>query len=415
MFEIVAVFISIAAIASYLNYKIFKLPSTIGLMVIGLIMSLGLIGLQYLGVDTRGFAEGFLGKIDFGETLMQGMLSFLLFAGALKININDLAQQKFVVATLATVGVILTTFLVGSILYMSFYFVNLSLPYIYCLIFGALIAPTDPVAVMAILKTVKTSKSLETKIAGESLFNDGVGVVVFTVVAGLAVGSSSSSFVHITTLFFQEAVGGIAFGLGLGLVGYFLLKDVDDRLVEILITLALVCGGYALAMKIHTSGPIAIVITGLLIGNYGRRFAMSENTRQHLDQFWELIDELLNTILFLWIGLEILILTFSTQLFLIGLLAIPVTLFARLFSVWLVVNTLKYRRQFSDRVIRILTWGGLRGGISIALALSLPASEERDFIVAITYVVVVFSILVQGLTIKKVLQPKPEIEDKTEK
>ncbi len=415
MFEIVAVFISIAAIASYLNYKFFKLPSTIGLMAIGLIMSLGLIGLQYLGVDTRGFAEGFLGKIDFGETLMKGMLSFLLFAGALKININDLAKQKFVVATLATVGVILTTFLVGSILYMIFYFVNLSLPYIYCLIFGALIAPTDPVAVMAILKTVKTSKSLETKIAGESLFNDGVGVVVFTVVAGLAVGSSSSSFIHVFTLFFQEAIGGIVFGLGLGLIGYFLLKDVNDHLVEILITLALVCGGYALAMKIHTSGPIAIVVTGLLIGNYGRRFAMSENTRMHLDQFWELIDELLNTVLFLWIGLEILILTFSTQLFLIGLFAIPVTLFARLFSVWLVVNTLKYRRQFSDRVIRILTWGGLRGGISIALALSLPTSDERDLIVAITYVVVVFSILVQGLTIKKVIQPKNEIEEKPEK
>jgi Na+:H+ antiporter len=384
-------------------------------MTIGLLMSLGVIGLQYLGVDSRAFAEGFLGKIDFGETLMKGMLSILLFAGALKININDLAQQKFVVATLATVGVILTTFLVGSILYMAFYFVNLSLPYIYCLVFGALIAPTDPVAVLSLLKTVKTSKSLETKIAGESLFNDGVGVVVFTVVAGLAVSSGSPSMVHIVTLFFEEAVGGVVFGLALGLVGYFMLKDVDDHLVEILITLALVCGGYALAMKLHTSGPIAIVVTGLLIGNYGRRFAMSDNTRKHLDQFWELIDELLNTVLFLWIGLEILILSFSTQVFLIGLLAIPVTLGARLFSVWLVVNSLKFRRQFSDRVIRILTWGGLRGGISIALALSLPPSDARDIIVAITYVVVVFSILVQGLTIKKVAQPKIKIEDNTEK
>jgi len=415
VFEIIAVFISVAAIASYINYKIFKLPSTIGLMTIGLIMSLGVIGLQYLGLDTQGFAEDFLGKIDFGETLMKGMLSILLFAGALKININDLAQQKFVIATLATVGVILTTFLVGSILYMAFYFVNLSLPYIYCLVFGALIAPTDPVAVLSLLKTVKTTKSLETKIAGESLFNDGVGVVVFTVVAGLAVSSGSPSIVHIATLFFEEAVGGVVFGLGLGLVGYFMLKDVDDHLVEILITLALVCGGYALAMKLHTSGPIAIVVTGLLIGNYGRRFAMSNNTREHLDQFWELIDELLNTVLFLWIGLEILILAFSTQVFLIGLFAIPVTLGARLFSVWLVVYSLKFRRQFSDRVIRILTWGGLRGGISIALALSLPPSDARDIIVAITYVVVVFSILVQGLTIKRVAQPRAKIEDKTEK
>ncbi len=403
MFKFVAIFISIAAVASYINYRYIKLPSSIGLMIVGLAMSLLLIGLSTLGIDIEGPTQEFLNKIDFGETLMKGMLSFLLFAGALKININDLAEQKFIIGILATAGVVTSAFIVGTVLYFLLPLFDLNISYIYCLIFGSLISPTDPVAVLGILKTVKVPKSLETKIAGESLFNDGIGVVVFIVLVGIAVGEGTATFGSIAGLFLIEAVGGVVFGLIIGYVTFRMLKNVDDHTVEILLTLALVSGGYALAIYLHTSGPIAIVVAGLLIGNYGRRLAMSEITRDHLDKFWELIDEILNAVLFVWIGLEILILTFDPNYLIIGLIAIPLTLLARLISVALAVNLLKFRRQFSDNAIKILTWGGIRGGICIALALSLPPSPARDLIVSITYVVVIFSILVQGLTIKKVI------------
>ncbi|MEE9553823.1 MAG: sodium:proton antiporter [candidate division Zixibacteria bacterium] len=405
IFKIIAIFITLAALASYINYRYIKLPSTIGLMVVGLGMSLSLIGLSSLGVDVLGPMEGVLRQIDFSDTLMKGMLSFLLFAGALKININDLAKQKLVVGTLATAGVVVTTFLVGSAIYFALMLFNFSIPYSYCLVFGALIAPTDPVAVLAILKSVKTPKTLETKIAGESLFNDGVGVVVFTVLVGIAAGGDSVSFGPIALLFIREAIGGVLFGLIIGLIAYRLLKNVDEHTVEILITLSLVVGGYALASSLHTSGPIAIVVAGLLIGNYGRTLAMSVKTRVRLDDFWEMIDEILNAVLFVWIGLEILILSFEPNFFLVGLIAIPLTLGARFISVWSTISIMKFKRQFSPDAIRILTWGGLRGGISIALALSLAPGEARDLIVSITYVVVVFSILVQGLSIKRLIKP----------
>ncbi len=404
IFNIIAVFITIAALSSYINYRYIKLPSTIGLIVIGLGMSLAIIGLNSLGVDIQAPAEKFLKSIDFSEALMKGMLSLLLFAGALKINLNDLAKQKFVVVSLATGGVAATTFIVGTALYFVLNLLEMPLPYIFCLVFGALIAPTDPIAVMALLKSVKAPKSLEVKIAGESLFNDGVGVVVFTVLVGIAATGGSVSIGHISILFLEEAIGGIVFGIVIGWITYRLLKNVDDHSVEILLTLALVIGGYALASTIHTSGPIAIVVAGLLIGNYGRALAMSAKTRDHLDKFWELIDEILNAVLFVWIGLEILVLTFTLNIFVVGLIAIPVTLFARFFAVWTTITLLKFRRQFSNNAILILTWGGLRGGISIALALSLSAGEARDLIVSITYVIVVFSILVQGLTIKKLVK-----------
>lgn len=403
IFVAFAIFITIAALASYVNYRFIRLPSTIGLMVIGLAMSLGIIGLSALGVDFHTPIEDLLTNISFSESLMQGMLSFLLFAGAIKININDLAEQKFVVTALATGGVMLTTFIVGTALYFILPLMSISIGYVYCLIFGALIAPTDPVAVLAILKTIRAPKSLKTKIAGESLFNDGVGVVVFTVLVGIAYGGGDASIGNIALLFVEEAIGGIIFGLGIGFIAFKLLKDVDEHVVEIIITLALVCGGYALAAQLHTSGPIAIVVAGLLIGNYGRRLAMSSSTRRHLDEFWELIDEILNAILFVWIGMEILILSFTWDYLLLGLIAIPLTLGARFFSVWSAISALKFRRDFSKNATLILTWGGLRGGISIALALSLAAGPERNIIVSITYVVVIFSILVQGLTIKKLV------------
>jgi Na+:H+ antiporter len=404
IFNVFAGFISVAALANYINYRYIRLPSTVGLMIIGLCMSLLLIGLSFFGLDMKGSAASFLNKIDFGEALMKGMLSFLLFAGAIKINLNDLAKQKFIVASLATGGVIASTFMVGTAIFFTMKLLSIYIPYTYCLVFGALISPTDPVAVLSILKSVKAPKTLETKIAGESLFNDGVGVVVFTVLVGIAAHSGHVSAGHILILFAEEALGGVAFGLLIGWIAFRLLKNVDDHGVEILLTLGLVCGGYALASAIHTSGPIAIVVAGLLIGNYGRNFAMSETTREHVDNFWELIDEILNAVLFIWIGLEILTLSFTLNYLIVGLMAIPILLGARFISVWLTVSILKFKREFSPNVIRILTWGGLRGGISIALALSLAPGEARDLIVSMTYVIVVFSILVQGLTIKHVVK-----------
>lgn len=400
-----AVFICIAAMASYLNYRFLKLPATIGLMVISLSVSLVMILLHVVGVDIESYADSFLSGVNFSETLMQGMLSFLLFAGALKINVNDLEKEKFIITLLATAGVVVSTFVVGTAMWLVFKLLTVNLPYLYCLLFGALISPTDPVAVLALLKTANAPKSIATKIAGESLFNDGIGVVVFITLLSLAAGGGhETGFGEVATLLVREALGGALFGLAVGYVAYLLLKDVDDYIVEVLITLALVVGGYALAMALHLSGPIAIVVAGLLIGNHGRRFAMSEHTRHHLDTFWELIDEILNAVLFVWIGLEVLILAFTVDALVAGLIAIPVVLAARLLNVWAAVSSLKLLRDFSKNAIAILTWGGLRGGISIALALTIPVGQMRDIILSITYVVVVFSILVQGLTIEKLIR-----------
>jgi CPA1 family monovalent cation:H+ antiporter len=401
IFTILAIFITLAALAAYLNYRYIKLPSAIGMMLIGLIISLIMIILNSLGMGFKEPMEDFLTGIDFGEALMKGMLSFLLFAGALKINLDDLAKRKFIIGTLASAGVIATTFIVGTVLYFILKIFGLYLPYVYCLIFGALIAPTDPVAVMSILRQAGASPSLETKIAGESLFNDGVGVVIFTAIVGIAYGGGESPAGQIVLLFIREALGGAVFGVAAGYIAYRMLKNVNDHVVEIIITLALVSGGYTLASYLHLSGPIAIVIAGLLIGNHGRSFAMSKSSCERLDDFWELIDEILNAVLFVWIGMEILVLTFNLAYLAAGLIAIPVVLAARLFSVWSSVTLLKKRREFSENAIKILTWGGLRGGISIAMALSLAIGWQRDIIVSMTYVVVLFSILVQGLTIKK--------------
>jgi CPA1 family monovalent cation:H+ antiporter len=404
MFNIFALFITIVAIASFINHRYIKLPSTIGLMVIGLFMSLVVVGAGYFGIEIRSSATAFLEQIDFSETLMKGMLSFLLFAGAIKINLDDLARQKFVVATMATVGVVATTFIVGTSFYYVLGLLGLSLSFAFCLVFGALIAPTDPVAVLSILKSLGASKSLETKIAGESLFNDGVGIVVFLVLVGIATQGNSVDVLHVAALFFREAVGGVVFGLLIGYAAYRLIKKVDEHSVEVLLTLGLVCGGYALATKLHVSGPISIVVAGLLIGNYGRRLAMSASTRNHLDNFWELIDEILSAVLFIWIGFEVLVLSLDLAYVIAGLAAIPLSLAARFISIWSTVFMFKFRRQFSDNAVLILTWGGIRGGISIALALSLASGFARDVIVTATYIVVIFSILAQGLTIKKLLK-----------
>ncbi len=400
VFTTAAILVTLAALFSYINYRFLKIPTTIGIMLISLVMSLGLIALHMLGwSNLEEHAERMVRGIDFHEALMEGMLSFLLFAGALHVNLNDLKEQKWVILSLATFGVLISTFLIGVMSWLILNQLGISLPFIYCLVFGALISPTDPIAVMGILKTVSAPKSLEIKIAGESLFNDGVGIVVFLIIVGLATGQADTQASEIILLLLQETGGGALFGLVLGFGGFFFLRSIDNYQVEILITLALVMGGYSAASALHLSGPITMVVAGLVIGNHGRWFAMSETTRERLDNFWELVDEVLNAVLFVLIGLEILLLSISQQYVLAGVACIPAVLLARFISVGVPITLLRSFRTFSPKVIRILTWSGLRGGISVALALSLPAGAERDVILTITYAVVVFSILVQGLTV----------------
>ena len=399
-----AILVTLSAIFMYINVKFIKLPNAIGLMLIALIMSLGLLFSGLLFPSLIPYYELLIQSIDFNKTLMSGMLSFLLFAGALHVNIDDLLEQKWIITIMATLGVVGSTFLIGGAVYYFLPVLGLEIPFIFALVFGALISPTDPIAVLGILKQVGAPKSLETKMTGESLFNDGVGVVVFSVILGIALGHGDASLSHISFLFFEEAIGGALFGGVIGFMVYKLLKSIDHYEVEILLTLALVLGGYSLATYLHLSGPIAMVVAGLLIGNHGKTFAMSENTHTQLFSFWSLIDEFLNSVLFVLIGLEVLILSLSTQYVIAGLLVIPIVLLSRGVCVGISVNLMKSVHTFSPHVVKILTWGGLRGGISVALALSIPESESRDLIIVMTYIVVVFSILVQGLTMKPLIQ-----------
>lgn len=404
LFDILAILLTLTALFSYLNHRYIGLPVTIGVMLIALSMSLLLNLLGSFGLDLEEQVERMLREVDFDKTLLHGMLSFLLFAGALHINLNDLAERKWSISLLATVGTLLSTFIVGTLAWWVLGWFGIELSYIYCLVFGALISPTDPIAVLGILKHAGAPKSLEIKISGESLFNDGVGVVIFLVILEVATGAHQPSVGHIGLLFTQETVGGGLFGLALGYLAYQMLKSVDNYQVEVLITLALVAGGYALSGALHLSGPIAMVVAGLLIGNHGRLFAMSEKTRDRLDVFWELVDGILNAVLFVLIGLEVLVLTFTQQYLLASLLMIPLVLLARFIAIGIPVTLLRPFRVFSPGAVRIMTWGGLRGGISVALALSLPLGPQRDVILAITYVIVIFSIVVQGLTIGRLIK-----------
>ena len=402
--DLAALLLCLAAIFSYINFRFIRLPTTIGIMLIAMIMSLSLVVLGFFGFETiHDKAASVLESIDFNKALMHGMLSFLLFAGALHVNLEDLARHKWIISILATFGVVMTTFIVGGIAWIVFWFVGIELPFIYCLLFGSLIAPTDPVAVIGILKNAGVPKSLETKITGESLFNDGIAVVVFLVIMGIVTGGHDVTVKHIIFLFIEEAIGGAVFGLAIGWLAYWMLKSVDNYQVEVLLTLALVMGGYGLANAIHISGPIAIVVAGILIGNKGRFLAMSERTREHLDSFWELMDEIFNAVLFLLIGLEVLLLTINGSYLIAGLVMIPVVLAARFISVGLPVTFMRLLRDFSPNAVKIMTWGGLRGGISVALALSIPRGPGRETLLTITYIIVVFSILVQGLTIKRLV------------
>lgn len=387
----IAVLLTLSAVFSYLNYRFIKLPTAIGIMLISLALSLLLLISGKLGFfDVSQRASDLIKGIDFQTTLINGMLSFLLFAGALHINLNELSKQKWIILILATVGVVSSTFIIGGVSWVILNALELNISSIYCLLFGALISPTDPIAVLGILKTVGVPKSLEIKISGESLFNDGVAVVVFLVLLGIATGQGEASVSSISLLFLQEAIGGAIYGLIIGALCFYMLRSVNNYQVEILLTLALVTGGYAFATAIHVSGPIAMVVAGLLIGNHGRVLAMSESTREHLDTFWELIDEILNAVLFLLIGLEVLILVYHTEYFLAALAIIPIVLLSRFISVGIPIHFMKKLREFSPGVTRLMTWGGLRGGISVALALSLPQGIEREVILAITYALVIF-------------------------
>lgn len=401
MFDIASICLVITALLAYLNHRLTKLPTTIGVMAIALLLSVGLFGLDALGLGggLLRYEASFIGSIDFSDVLMQGMLSFLLFAGALHVDLAGLTNYRWQVAILALGGTLASTALVGVAMWVALPLLGLQLSLVHCLLFGALISPTDPIAVMGILKTVGAPKELELVIAGESLFNDGVGVVVFALLLGVLSNGGASSAAFTGELVLREVVGGIAFGAVLGYAVYRLLKSIDHYHVEVLLTLAAVMGGYALAMRLHISGPLAMVVCGLIVGNGARARAMSGTTRQYIDMFWELVDEILNAVLFVLIGLEVVLISFSVPLLVGGGLAVGVVLSAR----WLTagVPVLLGRRWFAlpEGASRILVWGGLRGGISVALALSLPAGEGRETLFALTYCVVVFSILVQGLTV----------------
>ena len=408
LFEIIALILVVSACLSWFNNVFIKLPHTIGLLVMALITSFLLMGLEALfpQLGVTDAVQAAIGQIDFFETVMNGMLAFLLFAGALHVNLNLMREQKWPIGLMATFGVVLSTFIVGTLFYFAAVLFGVPISFAWALVFGALISPTDPVAVLSLLKSITIPDTLEAKIAGESLFNDGVGVVVFTIIVAVAVGADGGNIhaLHIAELFFVEAVGGAVVGLVIGYLVYKMMAKIDHEMVEVLLTLGLVAGVYALCLRLHLSGPIAVVVAGLFIGNQGAERAMSEDTRDALFSFWEMIDEILNSVLFLLIGLEILVIQIDPSFAWMAAISIPIVLFARLAAVSIPIITLSLGFAFSRGVIPVLTWGGVRGGISVALALSLPAVAAKPLIMTATYAVVIFSIIVQGLTIKTVVR-----------
>lgn len=401
--EISAIFLSITALLSYVNHRFIGLPTTIGVMVISILLSIFAIFLGFLGFDQLiDYEISLLEQLDFTEVLLDGMLSMLLFAGALHVNISDLRRYKLPIGILACIGTIVSALLIATAIYLMLPLLGFSLPFIWCLLFGALISPTDPIAVMGILASAGAPKSLETVIAGESLFNDGIGVVIFVILLGILTSGDIPTANYVAHTLAVEAGGGIVFGLVLGAILYYLIKSIDSYQEEVLLTLAGVIGGYALASYWHLSGPLAMVMMGLMLGNRGRALAMSDQTRHYVDLFWELIDEILNAILFVLIGLEIVMIAYSSNLFIAGGLTIIIALLARFIVVGMTTKTFSRQLDLPNGAWKVLTWGGLRGGISVALVLQLPIGAERDILLALTYAVVIFSILVQGLSVGRV-------------
>lgn len=397
--QIASLLIVLAGLFGAVNYLFFRLPSAIGILVVSLIASLCIMALNVLvpSLGIEAAVRAFVLDIEFSTALLEGMLGLLLFAGALHVKMGDLREQALVVALMATIGVGLSTAIIGG-----FFWWWLSMPLLVALVFGALISPTDPVAVLGVLREANLRKSLETKIAGESLFNDGVAYVVFLVLVGLAFPSGKHHTEGVSDaliLFAQEALGGALLGAALGYLTFRLMRRIDDYALEVLLSLGLAFGGYQLAIALHMSGPIMAVVAGLFIGDVGMKYGMSELTREYLDGFWKLIDEILNAILFLLIGVEVFAVAFSVDAAIGGAIAIAVALAARFAAVAVPITLLSPFRTFSAGVIPIMTWGGLKGGISVALVLSLPDSEWKPLMLTMTYVVVLFSIIIQGLTI----------------
>lgn len=399
-FSILIVF---AALFSFINVRFLKLPATIGVMLIAMAASVVLVITGSVFPRTFLAFSKMLEGINFTEILMGAMLNFLLFAGAIHIHLSDLREQRLPVVVFSTLSVILSTAIIGCLLYLIFPLIYTQVPFIYCLLFGALISPTDPIAVLGILKTANVPKSLETKVAGESLFNDGVAVVVFAVLLQIAQNSEFEiSAFNISWLLVKEAVGGLLGGIAIGWMVSKAMQKIDDYNVSVLLTLAAVMGGYLLARAFHISGPLTMVAAGLVIGNYGKQTAMSDTTKDYLEKFWELVDEILNAILFLFIGFELLLIDDLSVYWLVGLVGIFVVLLARFISIWVPTKLIPFKTKFNSGTIKLLVWGGLRGGVSIALALSVHPGPYKNFILAITYIVVIFSIVVQGLTVGKV-------------
>ena len=411
--QIASVFLVLTALLAYVNYRFIGLPTTIGVMATSLVLSLLLLGADTLGFlhDVRAYEVSLLSSIDFSDVLMQGMLSLLLFAGALHVDLSALRQYRWQIGVLAVVGTLLSTAVVGLAMWWVLPWLGISIPLIYCLLFGALISPTDPIAVMGILKSSNAPKNLELVITGESLFNDGVGVVIFSLLLGVLASGEVPTWQQGAQLLALEAGGGLLLGLVLGYITFRLLRSIDQYQVEVLITLAAVMGGYTLATHLHVSGPLAMVVAGLMIGNQGRALAMSDTTRHHLDLFWELLDEILNAVLFVLIGMEVAVIHFAQDLFMAAVVTILITLLARWLTVGLPVKLLRSAFKLPKGAGFMLTWGGLRGGISVALVLSLPAGPSREVLLALTYCVVVWSILGQGLTISRVAKRVVQTQD----
>jgi CPA1 family monovalent cation:H+ antiporter len=405
-FDLIAVLLVLTAVFGWLNHVVIRLPHTIGLLVMALGASLVLIGIEVALPDVALYESltAMLRRIDFRETFLNGMLAFLLFAGALHVDLAILRERAWTVGLIATLGVVISTAVVGIGLWWLSGILGVTIPLPWALVFGALISPTDPVAVLSTLKTIEVPKALEVDMAGESLFNDGVGVVVFTVLLALASGSGGEGGVlHVAELFFVEALGGAVLGWGTGYLAYRAMRRIDDYPMETLISLALVTGTYALAAKLHMSGPIAVVVAGILVGNRGPVDAMSDLTQRYVFGFWTLVDEILNSVLFLLIGLEVLVLRFDPSFARLAAVSIPLVLLGRFLAVTGQVLLLQGRQEFVRGTIPVLTWGGLRGGISIALALSLPEVAEKPPLLAATYAAVVFTIVVQGLSLRAVV------------
>jgi CPA1 family monovalent cation:H+ antiporter len=407
IFDLLAIMLALTACFAWLNHVFIHLPHTIGLLVMGLVSSLLLIVVELLVPDVHLYEDltALIRHIDFQRTVLDGMLAFLLFAGALHVDFAQLRRRGWPVGVMATLGVVISTFVVGLGLWALAAAFGIALPFTWALVFGALISPTDPVAVLATLKTVKVPRSLETDMAGESLFNDGVGVVVFTallIMATQSTGESVGAF-GVLQLFVVEALGGAVIGMATGFLAYFAMKKIDDYPIEVLISIALATGAYALASMLHSSGPIAVVVAGLIIGNKGPKDALSDQTQRYLFGYWTLVDEILNSILFLLIGLEVLVLRFELNQTILAFMLLPVVFLARLLATALPVKLLQRWQTFTPGTIAVLTWGGLRGGISIALALSLPEVAQKPLLLTATYVTVIFTVVVQGLTLRKVI------------